>query len=400
MNTTATVLLGEAPLGALLSELRAQGRSNRFEVAPNPTVGAAVLAGSRVVGRGFHAFWGGPHAEVAAIEAARASGVDPDTWDTLVVTLEPCSSHGKTPPCTDLILSTGIRRVVVGAVDPDPRHAGSGLEQLRSAGVEVELLDPRGPRGRHASEPPLDRHFEDWVRPERLRRPRPWTIAKWAQTRTGQLSPPEDVGAGRWISSAGSQEEVHRLRGRVDAIVTGVGTVLADDPRLSVRLPAELRATAPLTPHRIVLDGYLRTPPEARLLADSGTSSDEEAAGPVTLLCRAGLTGSAAARRRALEEQGVRMVSMPTDETGHLSLREVQGWLHAEGHRRVLLEAGPTLLAGYLERGFIDQLRVYTGDVNGGRGPSMAEWFTRLRLAERLDREVAEDAVLEAFLRD
>jgi diaminohydroxyphosphoribosylaminopyrimidine deaminase/5-amino-6-(5-phosphoribosylamino)uracil reductase len=380
MNS-ATLLLDQAPLRALLAELSREARSRRFETAPNPTVGAAVLSGGRELGRGFHSHWGAPHAEVEAVLAARASGVPADQWDTLVVTLEPCSTHGKTPPCTDLILATGFRHVVVGNVDPDPRHRGQGLALLTAKGVEVELISP-----------PIEvaPHFAAWVGRDRTRRPRPWTIAKWAQTRTGQLAPPPEVGEGRWISSPESLREVQVLRSRVDAIVTGVGTVLADDPRLTVRPPA----ACDRPPRRVVLDSHLRTPPASRLFAQPAPG---EAAGPVTLLCRAGPSPGASARRWALVDAGAQVVGMPTDEEGGLELRAVQSWLHEQGHRRVLIEAGPRLLESYLAAGFVDQVRVYTGAVNGGRGPSMAEWFARLKLGERLDREVGGDAVLEGF---
>ena len=183
-----------AHLRELLAELGGLAREHRFRVAPNPCVGAAVLSAGVEIGRGFHELWGGPHAELLALEAARASGMAAERWDTLVVTLEPCSTAGKTPPCTDAIRAAGIRRVVVGAVDPDARHRGRGLEALHAAGIEVIHLRGAAPLAVVAP------HFLHWTSYERLRRPRPWTIAKWAQTRTGQLTPPADSGAGRWIS--------------------------------------------------------------------------------------------------------------------------------------------------------------------------------------------------------
>jgi diaminohydroxyphosphoribosylaminopyrimidine deaminase/5-amino-6-(5-phosphoribosylamino)uracil reductase len=382
VQRSSTLLPDETTLRKLLAELSAEARQHRFDVAPNPTVGAAVLSGSNVISRGYHRVFGEAHAEVDAIEAARKQGVPPSEWDLLVVTLEPCSSVGKTPACTDLILASGIRRVVVGQLDPDPRHQGGGIELLRSHGIEVELFEGAS----------LDAHFVRWIERERLRRPRPWTIAKWAQTRTGQLTPPADVGEGRWISGPDSLAEVQRLRGRVDAIVTGVSTVLADDPRFSVRSPGD--PTHP--PLRVVLDSHLRTRPDGRLFEPPGP---DEGAGAVALLCHAGLPASAAARKRELDEVGAEVVGMPLDEEGLVSLRDVQTWLWDRGVRRVMLEAGPKLVSRSLELGFVDQLRVYTGAVNGGRGKSMAEWFTRLELQERLDREVGEDSVLEAFLK-
>ncbi|MEL6714255.1 MAG: bifunctional diaminohydroxyphosphoribosylaminopyrimidine deaminase/5-amino-6-(5-phosphoribosylamino)uracil reductase RibD, partial [Planctomycetota bacterium] len=254
----------------LLQELGEEAREHRFEVAPNPCVGAAVMSGARVVSRGFHRVWGGPHAEVEALERAKNSDVPETEWDTLLVTLEPCSTVGKTPACVDRILTTGIKRVIVAALDPDVRHRGRGLELLEAAGVEV-LVDPVA-----APLEVVTPHFLRWNDFERRRRPRPWTIAKWAQTRTGQLSPPADVGDGRWISGAASVHEVHVLRSRVDAIVTGVGTVLHDDPRLTVRLPADLAGTRvdeDEGPARVVLDSWLRTPPEARLFEEAASSA-------------------------------------------------------------------------------------------------------------------------------
>ncbi len=383
MTRALHALPDEKTLRGLLAELGHEARAQRFEVAPNPCVGAAVLAGGREIARGFHTVWGGPHAEVEALDAAARSGVPREDWDTLVITLEPCSSHGKTPPCTDRVLADGIRRVVVGELDPDPRHRGAGLELLRERGVEVVLLNVATPLSEVAP------HFLAWTDPDRRRRPRPWVVAKWAQTRSGQLVPPEDFGEGRWISGPESLREVHRLRGRVDAIVTGVGTVLADDPRFTVRPPGD--PSRP--PRRVVLDSVLRTPPDARLFAPPGPG---EGGGEVVILHQA---GQGSARAPALEAAGARLVSVRCNEQDHVELRSVLSWLWDQGARRVLVEAGPTLLSRFLETRFVDQLRVYTGNVSGGRGDSMAEWLGRLDLRERLYREVADDSVLEAFLK-
>ena len=352
-------------------------------MAPNPCVGAAVLSREVEIGRGFHSEWGGPHAEVHALQAAEESGLARELWDTLVVTLEPCSSRGKTPACTEAIAAAGIGRAVCGAVDPDPRHRGRGIEVLRAAGVEVELLTGASPLSAVAP------HFLRWVQPERLRRPRPWTIAKWAQTRTGQLTPPADVGDGRWISGPAALGEVHDMRSRVDAIVTGIGTVRADDPRLSVRGPA---ATGRPT-RRVVLDTELSLSPDARLFQAPVAG---EVAGEVHVFCR---PGASPARHRALEAAGARVSSVRVGDDGRLSLREVATELWNDGVRRLLLEAGPTLLAAWFEGALVDQVAVYTGSINGGRGPSLARWLEPRRLADNLWREVGADTVLEAFVR-
>lgn len=370
---------------AELERLALEASEHRFAVAPNPCVGAALLdRKGRVLGRGFHRRWGGDHAEIEALRAAREHGATDLDLDTLLVTLEPCSSRGKTPPCTRAILEAGIRRVVVGEQDPDPRHRGRGIELLREAGVEVEVVEGAVRLAK------ISPYFLRWVDYERLRRPRPWVVAKWAQTRTGQLSPPEDVGEGRWISGPQSRQEVQELRRSVDAILTGVGTVKADDPRLTLRVPAGSDAP-PRSPMRVVLDSELSTPPDAKLFAEP---AENESAGPVYLLCRA---GASPARHRALLEVGARIHSLRPDDQGHVALREALEWMWRFGARRVLLEAGPTLLRASFEAGFVDQLRVYTGSVNGGRGESAAQLLLETKLEQRIDREVGDDAVLEAF---
>ncbi len=366
---------------ALLEQLLRAAGAFRFEVAPNPCVGASVLSDGVEIGRGFHRAWGGPHAEVEAIEAARASGVPRERWDTLVVTLEPCSTQGKTPPCTEAILGEPFRRVVVGALDPDPRHRGLGLELLRARGLEVVFLRGAAPLERAAP------HFLDWTRPDRLRRSLPWVIAKWAQTRTGQLSPP--AAQGRWVTGTAAREEVQRLRARVDAILTGVGTILADDPRLSVRIPVEVG----LAPQRVVLDSSLRTPSAARLFLPCGPG---ESAGPVRVVARAGFDPL---RYRALTEAGATIHALHPGDDGHASLRETLTLLWAEGVRRVLLEAGPVLTAAAIEGEYVDQLRVYTASVNGGEGPSLGRYLVPERLLHVARSEVGEDARLDAFWR-
>jgi diaminohydroxyphosphoribosylaminopyrimidine deaminase/5-amino-6-(5-phosphoribosylamino)uracil reductase len=376
--------LDEAFLTSLLASLGQEAHRFRFEVAPNPCVGAAVLAGDRVVARGYHRVWGDVHAEVDALARAAESGVPESDWTALVVTLEPCRKVGKQPPCVDAIVRSKIPRVIVGAVDPDPRARGSGLQALRAAGLQVDVFEGVSVLER------VTPHFVQWTSPDRLRRPRPWTIAKWAQTRSGHLIPPPDVGGGRWISGPAALDEVHALRGRVDAIVTGVSTVLADDPRFSVRPPGD-PAKPPL---RVVLDSVLRTPPNARLFKPREA---HEGLGALHVLHQAGANPE---RYRLLEAAGATLVACHVDENDHVSLWDVQTHLWSLGVRRVLLEAGPMLVSRYLEHGFVDQLRVYTGNVLGGRGDTLGPRLATLRFRERLDREVGGDAALEAFLYD
>ncbi len=381
MDKTLHTLSIEA-LGAMLDQLGKQAMRYRFDVAPNPSVGAAILSEGEIVASGFHTEYGGPHAEIAALAAAKDSDVPKERWDTIVVTLEPCSTQGKTPPCVQAILESGVRTVVVGALDPNPGHRGKGLRLLEEAGLSVRLLEAFSPLKE------VSPHFLRWTADERVRRGRPWVIAKWAQTMTGQLTPPASIGDGRVISSPESMDEVQHLRSKVDAIITGVGTVLADDPRLNVRPPAQTEHA----PARYILDAWLRTPPDARLFEASGPG---ESAGPVTIMC---LPGSNAVRWRALEDTGARIIEVRGEDRKHLRLLEVQTTLWKEGHRRVLLETGPTLLRNYLKGGLVDQIRLVTAPIRGGSGDSLADWLREARLQKPEMSECGPDSVLEAFL--
>jgi len=370
-------------LGALLVRLGERARAYRFDTAPNPCVGAALLDSTGVVvAEGFHEHWGGPHAEIRCFDNARAKGVPRERFDTLAITLEPCASTGKTGPCTEAILAAGVRRVVVGALDPDGRHRGAGLEWLNARGVEVELRDGATPLEKVAP------HFLRWTDYERVRRPRPWVIGKWAQTLSGQLSPPADVGQGRWISSPESLRDLQLLRAKVEAIATGVGTVRADDPRLTVRPPAD--PSNP--PMRVIFDSELATPPGAKLFLPPGPG---EGAGPVHILT---VAGASAPRHRELLDAGAKVHGLHPARDGRVNLRDALEWMWRMDVRRVLLEAGPRLLGAFFAAGFVDQLRIYTGNVRGGRGDSLAGVLADLALEGRGDRECGGDSVLEAFV--
>jgi diaminohydroxyphosphoribosylaminopyrimidine deaminase/5-amino-6-(5-phosphoribosylamino)uracil reductase len=373
-------------LQAHLRDLAREAREMRFDVAPNPCVGAGILAGGKLIVRGMHGHWGGPHAEVVALKAAAASGVPRGSWEALLVTLEPCSSFGKTPPCTEAIIAAGISRVVVGCLDPDPRHRGSGLEALKNAGIEVINLD--GTIRLRDQSP----HFLRWLSPERLRIPRPWTIAKWAQTRSGQLLPPKDVGGGRWISGPEALAEVQVLRGRVEGIMTGFGTVRADNPRFTVRPPGQRKNP----PQRFILDSDLRTPPDARLFAqlDAGDETDE-AGGQVVIFCR---FGADVGRARALAAAGADVQEVRSMDRTRLDLQDILLRMHERGIERLLLEAGPQLTSAMLEAGVVDQVCIYTGDVLGGEGATLADALVTVRLVDRRDLEVGDTSRVDSFV--
>lgn len=291
-------------------------------VAPNPLVGAVVVReDGEVVGEGFHAEHGGPHAEVAALrragEAARGA--------TLYVTLEPCAHHGKTPPCTDAILAAGVRRVVFAAFDPNPRAAGGG-EVLRRAGVEVAA----GVEAQAALD--LDGAFFH----AHTRSGRPWVALKLALSLDGRVA--DRAGRSAWITGEEARAEVHRLRAGFDAVAVGIGTALADDPQLTVREGDPPRRP----PARVVFDRRLRLPPEGYLARTARELPVLAVAAP----------DAPAERRRALEGLGVRVVPASTLEEGLRALRE-------RGIGSIFCEGGALLAGALLEAEAVDRLHLF-----------------------------------------
>jgi diaminohydroxyphosphoribosylaminopyrimidine deaminase/5-amino-6-(5-phosphoribosylamino)uracil reductase len=290
--------------------------------SPNPLVGCVLLdARGEIVGEGFHAYAGGPHAEIVALAQAgeRARG------GTAVVTLEPCNHTGRTGPCTQALIRAGVRRVVVAVTDPNPVAAG-GAETLRDAGVEVEV----GVRAAEAEAGNLA-----WL--TAVRRGRPYLIWKYAATLDGRVAAAD--GTSMWITSEAARIDVHALRGTVDAVIAGVGTVLADDPRLTVR---NLRdgTLAIRQPLRVVVDSAGRTPPDARV---------RDSAAP-TWVATAAEVGAG--------------------PDGRVDLVALLAALYQRGVRAALLEGGPTLAGAFLAAGLIDKVVGYLAPKLLGAGPA------------------------------
>lgn len=311
-------------------------------VEPNPPVGAVVAVGDEIVGEGWHERFGGPHAEVVALSAAgpRARGA------TLYVTLEPCCHHGKTPPCTEAILAAGISRVVVAAGDPFAAVAGRGLDALRAAGLQVEtgLLDTAAER--------LTAAFRTLVT-----RGRPWVIAKWAMSLDGRLA--ANPGQDRWISSPESRRLVHALRSRVDAIAVGIGTAVADDPLLTVRVDPGT-AAGPRRPLRIVLDPRATLPVESNLVRTAREVPVLVAVGP----------DAPAERMRSLEAAGCEVWRGVAADRGS----RTAALLAELGSRRLttlLVEGGATVLAGMIAADQVDEAWVFVAPRILG-GPAVA----------------------------
>lgn len=312
--------------------LRAAG-----DVEPNPLVGCVLVSpAGAVIGMGHHRRFGGPHAEREALESCRRQGFEAH-GATAYVTLEPCNGVGKQPACVDALLEAGVSRVVYAASDPSPGKGGGG-ERLRSAGVEV---------ARSGASELAASLSEPWALRRRLGRP--WVIAKWAQTLDGRVA--TRAGESKWISSEASRRRVHRLRARVDAIVTGLGTVLADDPMLTARGVRRVRRWAA----RVVVDTELEIPESCRLVATAR-------AFPTVVACARELLSAEIARekRSRLERAGVRLLGVESSPAGRLDLRSLTGALLREmGVATVLLECGPGLLGAMLEQDLVDEAVVY-----------------------------------------
>jgi diaminohydroxyphosphoribosylaminopyrimidine deaminase/5-amino-6-(5-phosphoribosylamino)uracil reductase len=339
--------------------------------SPNPVVGAVLVREGIVVGEGFHRRAGAPHAEIEALAVAgeRAHGA------TLFVTLEPCAHWGRTPPCAERVIASGVRRVVAAHTDPNPIVAGRGLSLLRAARVEVEVGMLEGEARQQ------NRAFLT-----AMRYGRPHVTLKVAMTLDGKIADGE--GASRWITGGPARHEAHRLRSEADAILVGIGTVLADDPELTVRLDRPW----PREPYRVVLDCQARTPTAARILraatADRtlvmvGESAPGDA---VDLLAAAGAT----------------VVRGPARD-GQLDLGPVLADLHGRDVRALLVEGGAAVHGAFVDAGLVDRVAVFVAPMLlGGRDAPSAVAGQGLPLARstRLRglsvRQVGADLLIEA----
>ncbi len=318
---------------------------------PNPSVGCVVVKDDRVVGRAVTAPGGRPHAEPAALAMAgeQARGA------TAYVTLEPCCHWGRTPPCTDALIQAGIARVVIAARDPDPRVNSHGIARLRAAGITVD----EGVLEAEARETTAGFHL-------RMGTGRPLVTLKLASTLDGRIA--TRSGESRWITGEPARRAAHALRGRHDAIMVGVGTVMADDPDLTCRLPG-YRPT-PLV--RVVADSHLRTPLTMRLVATAKAT-------PTWMLIREGTDPD---RRRAVADAGVRLLEVPGAPTG-VDLAAGLAALGAAGITRLLVEGGAQIAAALLRAGLVDRIAWFHAPaVMGGDGWPAVQAFGTEKLTD------------------
>uniref|UniRef100_A0A7C2C255 Riboflavin biosynthesis protein RibD n=2 Tax=Thermus islandicus TaxID=540988 RepID=A0A7C2C255_9DEIN len=356
----------------------------RGHTSPNPLVGAVLVKEGRILGEGYHPRAGEPHAEVFALrtagEAARGA--------TAYVTLEPCDHFGRTPPCSLALIQAGVARVVVAVRDENPLARG-GLERLREAGVRVEA----GLLEQEARE-----QNEVFFTAQRKRRP--FVLLKAALTLDGKAAAPS--GDARWVSSEASRRVAHAYRQWLPAVMVGVGTVLRDDPALTVRdpdfrpFPLMLEPPPLRDPLKVVLDTEARTPPTARLFRPGPRGE------PARVLVLVG-EGAPKERVRALEAAGARVAELPR-ERGGVSLEGALAFLHAEGIDGVLLEGGARLYGAFLARGLVDKVALFLAPKLLGEGRDFLEGLRLERMAEALRlrphrREwLGEDLWLEAYL--
>ena len=342
-------------------------------VEPNPPVGCVVVRDGRAVGEGWPARFGGPHAEIVALAAAG----DAAKGAVCYVTLEPCCHHGKTPPCTDALRRAGIARIVVGCLDPSEKVSGRGVAELREAGIDVQVGV-------------CEAACRQLIAPfEKLHcQRRPWVHAKWAMSCDGRMA--ASSGDSRWISSEASRQQVHALRGRVDAILVGIETALQDDPQLTARPPG------PRTPLRIVLDSMARLPVHSHLVRTAREIGVLVAVGP----------DAPAERVAALRSAGCEIWQSP-ESSRQASLAALLDELGRRDFTHLLVEGGPTVLGTFFELGEIDEVHAFIAPVLlGGRHARVPLWSegastmqASVRLADVQWTVLGPDGYLHGYVR-
>ena len=345
-------------------------------VSPNPAVGAVLVRDGRIVGQGHTQPPDGAHAEVVALREAgeQARGA------TLYVTLEPCAHHGRTPPCTSAIIEAGVAQVRIAAMDPNPATGGRGLAALESAGLPVTVSPESSDEARSARQviEGFARHVTTGL---------PFVTAKFAMSLDGKIA--THTGSSRWISSQESRQEAHRLRAWSDAVLVGVGTAIADNPRLTVRDVPELTDRHPL---RVVADSRGRTPPDAAMFREPGDTLVAVANAPQENVL-------------ALQGAGAEVVSLP-DRNGRVDLTALLALLGQRGVTSVLVESGDEFMGAMVDLGLVDRYVCFVAPiVIGGRdapppvaGLGVPNVDEALRLRDVSYRQVGPDMMVSGYV--
>lgn len=313
----------------------------RRSVAPNPMVGAVIVYNDQIIGEGYHAFYGGPHAEVNAVHSVE----DPTllSESTIYVSLEPCSHYGKTPPCADLLVKHQFNRVVICTGDPNPQVSGKGIEKLKAAGIEVEnnVLYDAGRK--------LNRHFYTFHEKRR-----PYVLLKWAQTPNGLLDNADKNEGISWISAPETQNYVHALRAQYHGILVGKNTVLKDNPRLNVR------RVEGLDPIRIVLDSQLEIPGDKHVLSDGN---------PTIVI------------NQKMEKD---VDNLRYRKPASMQINDILHLLHQEGIQSVMVEGGAQTLEAFIDAKLWDEACIITGQHTFANGTNAPQLEARTIRRERL----------------
>jgi diaminohydroxyphosphoribosylaminopyrimidine deaminase/5-amino-6-(5-phosphoribosylamino)uracil reductase len=354
-----------------MAECLRLARRGKGYVSPNPLVGAVIVKNERVIGRGYHQRFGGAHAEINALREAgrKARGA------TLYVNLEPCSHYGNTPPCTDTIIASGIRRVVVGMIDPNPLVKGRGVRSLISAGVKVHV----GTLGDECRM--LNEFFI-----KKVMTGLPFVTLKIAQTLDGKIALPNR--RSEWVTSEESRRRVHQLRAEHDAVLVGANTARLDNPRLTVRL-VEGR-----NPRRILLDGNLRTPVSSRLFSDAHRTR-------TIVIVREGGNRAMERKKRTLQRRGVEIIEAKANRTGRLDLTAVMKSLAHHNFLSVLVEGGQQVFTQFLEERIVDRLLIFIAPkIYGWAGvPAFGEIKRPLRFSSSCVEQSGDDLLIQFDLR-
>jgi len=354
------------------------GKGRGF-TSPNPMVGAVVVKDGKIVGAGYHHTAGLPHAEVNALDDA-GEGAE---GATLYVTLEPCNHTGRTPPCTEKIIRSGVREVVSAMDDPNPSVAGGGHQYLASQGIQVK---------RGVCEDEATRLNEAFIK--HACTGRPFVIVKCAATLDGRIA--TRTGDARWVTGRVSRLHVHRLRHAVDGIMVGINTVRADDPSLTTRLPADVQPE-PKDPARIILDTHLVIPENAGILR-----LDSEAS---TLIICADIVSEK--RKAAIERPGVRVMAVETAEDGRIDLAGLMDHLGKENITSLLIEGGSQVIAAAFAAGIVDKaMFFYAPKILGGddgipicSGPGRDSMADCIQLTDIQTSRFEDDILIEGYVR-
>ncbi len=356
-------------------DLAGQGRGF---TSPNPMVGAVVVKDGRIVGEGYHHAAGRPHAEVNALDDAGEGAAGA----TLYVTLEPCNHTGRTPPCTEKIIRSGVSRVVSAMDDPNPSVAGGGHQYLKSQGIQVET---------GVCEDEATRLNEAFIK--HTCTGRPFVIVKCAATLDGRIA--TRTGDARWVTGSAARLHVHRLRHAVDGILVGINTVRADDPSLTTRLPEDVQPD-PRDPVRIILDTHLSIPENAGILQlDSGAET--------LIICADSVP---AKRKSAIERPGVRVMTAATNEGGRIELAGLMDRLGEENITSLLVEGGSQVLASAFAAGIVDKaMFYYAPKILGGddgvpicAGPGRDSMADCILLTDVRTRRFYDDILVEGYV--